>query len=251
MTVFIRWSLLIFLLVGFIKVTIAQESKESEDYSIAFENPNMLFKDGKWVIPTPETALDKLLNADGTEKVFGESWEPLVAVLNQTFRQYSRTELDALAYEVGRIFVESPNFWQVVSASHALVSARRTDVIIDIYEHPSKWNHLRNISPRGIFNMLMRTGTKEGEDYVWKIFNESEKPAICSEDPHGGDWLQNLPNPSVCDLRSLWCQAGSELIGRPGGPLNQEDWDKRCYEPMNPWGPDEGHGLSDTDSEEK
>ena len=193
----------------------------------------MIMERGEWKAPTPETAMSKLLDADGSEETF---WA-VAAVLNQTYKSYSPTELDAFATEVGRIFVEGDD-WPASDAAMALRIADRYDIIIEIYESREPGSNRPSTS--GLFNML-RTG-EEGRDYLRKVLSNSEKPQICNENPRSGIIYPEL---KFCDLQEgLWCKAGFELIGYPGGPT-WDDWDKRCYLPPNPLGTEVIEGLYD------
>ncbi|MXW13447.1 MAG: hypothetical protein F4120_10705 [Rhodothermaceae bacterium] len=150
-------------------------------------------------------------------------------MLNQAYKSYSAAELDAFATEVGRIFVDGEP-WQAMNAGEALVIADRYDIIIEIYE--SREPGSNSPSTSALFNMLGRSG-ENGLDYLRTVLSNSEKPEICNENPRSGIIYPEL---KFCELQGgLWCEAGSELIGFPGGPT-QDDWDKRCYIPPDPFG---------------
>ena len=188
----------------------------------------MIMENGEWKAPTPETAMRKLLDSDGSESTF---WA-VAAVLNQTHKSHSPAELDAFAREIGRIFVEGED-WQRINAAQALVIADRYGIIIEIYE--SREPGSNNPSTSVLFNMLGRSG-ENGLDYLRGVLSNSEKPEICNENPRSGIIYPEL---KFCELQGgLWCEAGSELIGFPGGPT-QDDWDQRCYIPPDPFGWDQ------------
>ena len=182
-------------------------------------------ENGEWKAPTPETAMRKLLDSDGP---YTAAWA-VAAVLNSTYKSYSSAELDAFAMEVGRIFVEGED-WPSIDAGEALVFADRYDVIINVYESRELGSNSPSTSV--LFNMLGRSGEK-GLDYLRMVLSNSEKPEICNENPRSGIIY---PEFKLCELQGgLWCEAGDELIGFPGGPT-QDDWDKRCYVPLDPMG---------------
>ncbi len=216
------------ILCGFVSLASAQQSDLSPHMQ------GMIMESGEWKVPTPETAMRMLLESDGSESTF---WA-VAAVLNQTHKSYSSAELDAFATEVGRIFVEGED-WQRINAADALRVAGRYDVIIEIYESREPGS---NRPATGVlFNML---GGHEGHglDYLRKVLSNSEKPEICNENPRSGIIYPEL---KFCELQEgLWCKAGFELIGFPGGPT-QEDWDKRCYIPPDPFGIGVNEGLHD------
>ncbi len=216
-------GLVVFLvLCGFASLAAAQQSDLSPHMQ------GMIMENGEWKAPTPESAMHRLLESDGSEPTF---WA-VAAVLNQTHKSYSSAELDAFATEVGRIFVEG-DFWQSINAADALRVADRDDIIIEIYE--SREPGSNSPSTSALFNML---GGHEGNglDYLRTVLSNSEEPQICNENPRSGIIYPEL---KFCELqRGLWCEAGSELIGFPGGPT-QDDWDKRCYIPPDPFGWDQ------------
>ena len=179
----------------------------------------MILEHGQWVTPTPESALRALINSDGYD-----TFRAVAAILNQSHKSYSPSELDAFADEVVRVFNGDPG-WPSKNAAEAIVFSNRADLLINIYESTDQ-NPTRHPTSL-LFNMLARCG-KEGLDYLWHIFSISEKPPVCNENPRG-DFEDRTFN--YCDLqRGTWCLAGYELIGQPGGP-SQDDWDKRCYRP--------------------
>ncbi|MDE2645426.1 MAG: hypothetical protein OXI05_06275 [Bacteroidota bacterium] len=206
-------------LCGFASLASAQQSDRSPHYQ------GMIMENGEWKAPTPETAMRKLLDSDGP---YTAAWA-VAAVLNSTYKSYSSAELDAFAMEVGRIFVEGED-WPSIDAGEALVFADRYDVIINVYESRELGSNSPSTSV--LFNMLGRSGEK-GLDYLRMVLSNSEKPEICNENPRSGIIY---PEFKLCELQGgLWCEAGDELIGFPGGPT-QDDWDKRCYVPLDPMG---------------
>ncbi|MXZ17372.1 MAG: hypothetical protein F4Y81_03980 [Rhodothermaceae bacterium] len=206
-------------LCGFVSLASAQQSDRSPHYQ------GMIMENGEWKAPTLETAMRKLLDSDGP---YTAAWA-VAAVLNSTYKSYSSAELDAFAMEVGRIFVEGED-WPSIDAGEALVFADRYDVIINVYESRELGSNSPSTSV--LFNMLGRSGEK-GLDYLRMVLSNSEKPEICNENPRSGIIY---PEFKLCELQEgLWCKAGFELIGFPGGPT-QDDWDKRCYVPLDPMG---------------
>ena len=210
------------ILCGFSSLASAQQS------DLPPHMQGMIMENGEWRAPTPETAMRRLLESDGSESTF---WA-VAAVLNQAHKSYSSAELDAFATEVGRIFVEG-DFWQSINAADALRVADRDDIIIEIYESRDPGSNSPSTS--ALFNML-EGHEGNGLDYLRKVFSNSEKPEICNENPRSGIIYPDL---KFCELQGgLWCEAGSELIGFPGGPT-QENWDKRRYIPPDPFGWDQ------------
>ncbi|MXW14901.1 MAG: hypothetical protein F4Z62_04600 [Rhodothermaceae bacterium] len=206
-------------LCGFVSLASAQQSDRSPHYQ------GMIMENGEWKAPTLETAMRKLLDSDGP---YTAAWA-VAAVLNSTYKSYSSAKLDAFSVEIGRIFVEGED-WQRANAAQALRLAGRSDVIINVYESREPGS---NTPPTSLlFNML---GGHEGKglDYLRMVLSNSEKPEICNENPRSGIIY---PEFKLCELQEgLWCKAGFELIGFPGGPT-QDDWDKRCYVPLDPMG---------------
>jgi len=179
----------------------------------------MILEQGMWVPPTPESALRALINSDGYDTFWA-----VAAILNQSHKSYSPSELDAFADEVVRVFNEDPG-WPSANAAEALGLGGRCDLIIDIYESNDQ-NPTRH-STSLLFNMLGRCANG-GLDYLWHVFSTSEKPPVCNENPRGDFEVLDF---NYCDLqRGTWCLAGFELIDLQGGP-SQDDWDKRCYRP--------------------
>ncbi len=191
-------------------------------------------ENGEWKAPTPETAMRRLLDSEGPYT----SARAVAAVLNQTYKSYSPAGLDAFATEVGRVFVDGEG-WQAMNAGEALAMAGRYDVIIEIYE--SREPGSNSPSTVVLFNMLRRSG-ENGIDYLRAVLSNSEEPQICNENPRSGIIYPEL---KFCELQEgLWCKAGFELVGFPGGPT-QDDWDKRCYIPPDPFGIGTNEGIHD------
>ena len=67
--------------------------------ALAQSKRGMHLKDGAWVKPTPQSAMDAILSKARDTRY-------AIAVLRQKFDTWSSAELDALADELGRIFLE-------------------------------------------------------------------------------------------------------------------------------------------------
>ena len=179
--------------------------------ALAQTKDGMHFKNGVWIAPTPQSALDAILSGEGDGMVANHA----AAVLRQKFDRRSAAELDAFAEELGRIFVEG-NYMQSVRAGSALTHAtlesgegipytKSRDLFIRIYES------VRGTDVILASRALSKVFHTDGEDYVRDLFHKSPKPEKpCS--PGGIVSLGELPEEPVCPIEhDPWCDAGEIL----------------------------------------
>ncbi len=168
-------------------------------------------KDGTWLKPTPQSALV----AFEEDK---KDYKYAVAVLRQTYDQWPATELDALANELGRIFVEGTlsesvqaglalqfSAWQSNDGTPYLKSR---NVFMRIYESVADTNYALGV------RALTAALNSHGEDYVRDLFRESKKPEkACLKSMRV--WNRNgtrIDPKTRCPYRhEPWCVAGYVL----------------------------------------
>lgn len=179
--------------------------------AIAQSKKGMHFKDGVWTTPTTESALAAI--EQGTRNI-----DYAVAVLRQKFGKRPSTDIDALADELARLFVEG-DVTQTYAAERALKVAGRAHgdgapyaraklIFMEIYESldgsdPS----LKARALTGVF----RAG---GEGMIRDMFHNNPKPPQACE----LSMIMYNPDGSKVDLTTVcpydkdpWCMAGRVL----------------------------------------
>jgi len=179
--------------------------------AFAQSKKGMHFKDGTWVAPTPQSALDAIYSK--TRRV-----DHAVAVLRQTHSEHPNAELDAFADELITIFLEGDHGMSGKAATILSLAGkghgvgvpyeRAKHLFMDIYKENTGTDVVMALSALyGVFD-------SGGESMIRDMFHNSAKPAEAC-DP--SMYMYNRDG-SKADLTTRcpyrhdpWCDAGNIL----------------------------------------
>ena len=214
------------------RISIAQNAS----LSTPFER-GMIFENGAWRVPTAADAMQMLMNLpneyndapiESGELRRADSIS--YAVVRQGLEPQPRMDLDAFVRDMIQIWITETG-WREYAAGSALQIANIgkyhdgtpylgvANELIRIYESIEGYYPRLNAS-----DILYLLSQGEGIYYVRNIFNSTPKPPVCS--------MTNITeSDNPCPNISPWCDAGEFLIGKPGGP-EEEEWNARCEWPL-------------------
>ena len=140
--------------------------------------PYMVWLEGVWHVPTPETALLALMAQHGARSA------PAVAVLRQVFDARPAAELDTFAAELARILRDGTSAQSYRASIALMLSAHKypdddsdtpyagaVHALVRLYESFEGHSHPRAVD--ALYGIFYAGGT----DYVRNLFKASEKPS--------------------------------------------------------------------------
>ena len=172
--------------------------------AFAQSKKGMHFKDGIWVAPTPQSALDAIYSKTGRV-------DHAIAVLRQTHSKHQNAELDAFADELITIFLEGDYGMSAKAATILSLAGkghgggvpyeRAKHLFMDIYKEYTGTDVVMALSALyGVFD-------SGGESMIRDMFHKSTKPAqACDPSMH-------VYNRARCPYyHEPWCDAGYILV---------------------------------------
>ena len=192
----------------------------------------MIFENDTWRAPTASEGMQMLMTlpddySDGPidSGEFSRVQYILYAVVDQGLEAHPKIDLDAFVSDLIRIWI-SETGWRRSAAYSAIFRTGFgkyddgtpylgvANELIPIYESIDDYPTL---NANNVLYLLANGG---GINYIWNIFNSTPKPPVCSRG-------NVLASDNRCPNISPWCDAGKFLIGKPGGP-KEEEWKALC-----------------------